>query len=103
MNNYSCRFFLCKILDALKYSSFKENVNYVFETYHDIVGGFAKWPNCNPDPLHTFMGLCGLSLVNYPELQPIHSALVITEKAHVFLKTLHSKWQSQTLVVNDCE
>lgn len=84
-----------KILDVLQYTSFKENVNYVFETYHDIIGGFAKWPNCNPDPLHTFMGICGLSLVNYPNLQPIHSALAISENAYKNLKNLHSKWTKE--------
>ncbi len=78
-------------------------MNYVFETYHGIVGGFAKWPNCNPDPLHTFMALSGLSLVDYPELQPINSTLVITERAHAYLKTLHSKWRCKSLIVNDCE
>ena len=61
-------FSFLKILDALQYSSYKENVNYIFETYNDLTGGFAKWPNCSPDPLHTYMGLCGLSLVNYPFL-----------------------------------
>lgn len=81
-----------KILDVLQYTSYKENIDYVFETYHDIIGGFSKWPNCNPDPLHTFMGLCGLSLVDYPNLQSIHSALVITDKTHDYLKSLHSKW-----------
>ncbi len=68
-------------------------MNYVFETYHDIIGGFAKWPNCTPDPLHTFMALCGLSLVNYPNLQQIQSALVISDKAYAHLKLLHLKWK----------
>lgn len=81
-----------KILDVLQYTSYKENINYVFETYHELIGGFSKWPNCNPDPLHTFMGLCGLSLVDYPRLQPIHSALVISQRAHEFVKSLHCKW-----------
>jgi len=83
-----------KILDVLHFSNYKENVNYVFETYHDIIGGFAKWPNCHPDPLHTFMGICGLSLVNYPNLEPIQSALVISNKAFDHLKSLHAKWQN---------
>jgi geranylgeranyl transferase type-1 subunit beta len=77
---------------VLQYTSYKENINYVFETYHELIGGFSKWPNCNPDPLHTFMGLCGLSLVEYPRLKPINSALVITQRAHEFLKSLHCKW-----------
>lgn len=86
-----------KILDVLQYTSYKENINYVFETYHEFIGGFAKWPNCNPDPLHTFMGLCGLSLVNYPNLQPIHSALVITNSAFEHLQGLHSKWSNKEI------
>ena len=86
-------FSFLKILNALQYSSYKENVNYIFETYNDLTGGFAKWPNCSPDPLHTYMGLCGLSLVNYPFLQPIHSALVISEKAFRHLEKLHLLWR----------
>jgi geranylgeranyl transferase type-1 subunit beta len=27
------------------------------------VGGFAKWPDQYPDVLHTYMALCGLSLL----------------------------------------
>lgn len=84
-----------KILDVLQYTNYKENINYVFETYHELIGGFAKWPNCNPDPLHSFMGLCGLSLVDYPNLQPIHSALVITDRAHEHLMKLHSNWSEK--------
>lgn len=81
-----------KILSSLQYSSYKENINYIFETYNQITGGFAKWPDCHPDPLHTFMGLCGLSLVDYPGLQPIHPSLVITQRAYNHLKNLHLSW-----------
>jgi prenyltransferase beta subunit len=40
------------------------------------------------------MGLCGLSLVNYPKLEPIHSALVITMRAYRHVKQLHNQWNS---------
>jgi geranylgeranyl transferase type-1 subunit beta len=29
-----------KILDTLKYSSFKENIDYIFDTYNEVTGGF---------------------------------------------------------------
>jgi geranylgeranyl transferase type-1 subunit beta len=67
-------------------------MNYIFETNHELVGGFAKWPSCSPDPLHTFMGLCALSLISYQHLKPIHPALVITQEAYDHLKELHKSW-----------
>jgi geranylgeranyl transferase type-1 subunit beta len=91
---------IIQILDALQYSSYNENVSYIFETYNDITGGFAKWPNCSPDPLHTFMGICGLSLVNYPNLRQIHPALVISMNAYKHLKNLHSKWKLNMKITN---
>jgi geranylgeranyl transferase type-1 subunit beta len=83
-----------KILDALQYSNYKENVNYMFDTFNSITGGFSKWPDCTPDPLHTFMALCGLSLVEYPQLESIHPALIITQRAFNHLKNIHKKWES---------
>jgi geranylgeranyl transferase type-1 subunit beta len=81
-----------KILDALKFTNYSDNINYVFETYNPITGGFAKWPDCNADPLHTYMAICGLSLVDYPWYLKIHPALVISMKAYEHLKKLHSTW-----------
>ena len=71
-------------------------MNYIFETYNEITGGFAKWPDCSADPLHTFMGLCGLSLVNYPTFEPIHPALAITTRAFNNLKSIHEKWEKDS-------
>ena len=53
---------------------------------------YIKGPDCAADPLHTFMGICGLSLVNYPTLEPIHPALVISMRAFQHLQNLHRKW-----------
>ena len=85
-----------QILDSLHYSNYIENINYVFETYSPVTGGFAKWPDCISDPLHTFTGLCGLSLVNYPKLQQVHPALTITMRTNEHLKALHAKWSTLT-------
>ena len=83
-----------KILGCLQHTNYSENVNYIFDTYNPVTGGFAKWPDCSADPLHSFLAICGLSLVNYPTYQSIHPSLIITERAHDNLKRLHSSWVS---------
>ena len=46
-------------------------------------GGFAKLPDVRPDVLHTYYGLAGLSIAGHvPGLQPIHTMLAITTRAH---------------------
>ena len=76
----------------MEYTNYTENRNYIFETNHEVVGGFAKWPSCHPDPLHTFMGLSALSLINFEGLKSIHPALVITQESYEHLMNLHKKW-----------
>ncbi len=71
-------------------------------------GGLSKWPDCNPgacvmmddvtghnsvcspmfctDPLHTYLGLCGLSLNGEEGLRHIHPALNISQRAEEWLK-----------------
>ena len=80
------------MLDALQYTNYTENINYVFETWSPITGGFSKWPDCSPDPLHTYMAVCGLSMVNYPSFLSIHPALVISNRAADNLKRIHELW-----------
>lgn len=36
-----------------------------------LMGGFGKDPDANPDPLHSYMSLAGLSLMAEPGLQPL--------------------------------
>ena len=43
------------------------------------------------DALHTYFGLCGLSLMQEPGLSEIHAALNITQRAADHLHNLHSK------------
>jgi len=45
------------------------------------IGGFSKWPDIFPDVLHTYFGLCGLSLIGEPGLLPIDCSLGITKRA----------------------
>lgn len=81
-----------KLIDMLQFTNYEDNVNYIFETFDDITGGFSKWPGFSPDPLHTFMGICALSLVNFSNFKKIHPALVISQEAYENLKKIHQKW-----------
>ncbi|KAJ3225577.1 Geranylgeranyl transferase type-1 subunit beta [Chytriomyces hyalinus] len=44
-------------------------------------GGFSKVPDCNADPLHSYMGLAGLSVAKEPGLLPLVPTLNLTERA----------------------
>ena len=66
-------------------------IPYVLSTQDSIVGGLAKWPGLTPDPIHTYLGLSGLALGNYPELRPVDPELNITKRARDFLEQLHQK------------
>ncbi|XP_065836516.1 geranylgeranyl transferase type-1 subunit beta-like isoform X2 [Oscarella lobularis] len=61
---------------------------FTLSTQSTVIGGLSKWPDCHPDPLHTYLGLCGLSLMNESGLQPIHPALNISRRATVAAKLL---------------
>lgn len=41
------------------------------------VGGFSKYPGGHPDILHSFYGVCGLSLAGVPGLKPVYGSLGI--------------------------
>ena len=49
-------------------------------------GGISKWPNYYPDVLHTYLGMCGLSIIGEKELLPIEASLGITKRAFANLK-----------------
>ena len=71
---------------------------FVFSTQDPIVGGLAKWPDQTPDPLHTCLGLAGLSLSHSIEgLWPVNPALNISERAVQHLQRIHNNeisWNS---------
>lgn len=85
-----------KILDSLHMSNYANNRKYVFETQDSVVGGFSKWPDTCTDPMHTYLGLAGLSLIGENGLSEIEPALNITKRAYEYLKTLHEKWNSES-------
>lgn len=55
--------------------------NFVLDTQDMVKGGFAKCEDVSPDPLHTQLGLGGMSLFGYPGLSPLNPALNITYKS----------------------
>lgn len=81
-----------KILDALHLSDYTENKAYVYQTQDCLVGGFSKWPDTCTDPMHTYLGLAGLSLIGDTDLLEIVPTLNITKRAYDHLKELHCQW-----------
>ena len=55
--------------------------SYTGRCQNKAMGGFSKFPDVTPDPLHSYMGLAGLSLVGHPELLPLDPALNISQRA----------------------
>ncbi|XP_051980910.1 geranylgeranyl transferase type-1 subunit beta [Xyrauchen texanus] len=85
-----------ELLDVFQYSNFDKNRNYILSTQDRLVGGFAKWPDSHPDPLHTYFGICGLSLIGEPDLRKVHPALNISDRAFDFLQRLHTVWRDDS-------
>lgn len=80
-----------KLLDAFELTNFRQNRAYILETQEPIVGGFAKWPQNLPDALHTYFGLCGLSLMGEKSTNAMDPALNLSQRAAKHLQELHMK------------
>ncbi|KAG5356660.1 Geranylgeranyl transferase type-1 subunit beta [Yarrowia sp. E02] len=50
-------------------------------TQNPLLGGFGKTPGQIPDPLHSYLGLCALSIFGQPGLGKIVPELCISERA----------------------
>ena len=48
------------------------------------------------DPLHTYFGICGLSLLGEPHLKPMHSSLNVSIPASNYLEQLQQAWSACT-------
>uniref|UniRef100_A0A8C7JDD6 Protein geranylgeranyltransferase type I, beta subunit n=1 Tax=Oncorhynchus kisutch TaxID=8019 RepID=A0A8C7JDD6_ONCKI len=44
-------------------------------------------------PLHAYFGICGLSLIGEANLQQVHTALNVSERAFEYLQHLHQTWR----------
>ncbi|CAH0385452.1 unnamed protein product [Bemisia tabaci] len=83
-----------KILGAFDLMNVEENRNFILSTQDLVVGGFSKWMDSGPDPLHSCLGLCSLSLMKVERLLEIHPALNVTQRAHNHLQKLHASGRS---------
>ncbi|KAG1057785.1 hypothetical protein G6F43_000390 [Rhizopus delemar] len=57
------------------------------------IGGFAKDPDSFPDLIHSYMGVATLSLLNEPNIQPMHPALNAPLSAYHHLKENTVFWK----------
>uniref|UniRef100_A0A0K8SRS5 Geranylgeranyl transferase type-1 subunit beta n=1 Tax=Lygus hesperus TaxID=30085 RepID=A0A0K8SRS5_LYGHE len=81
-----------KMLDFYQMVNFEENRKYIMSTECSIMGGFSKVRDVNPDPLHSYLGLCGLSFMGEKGLEEVHPALNMSMRAANFLHKLHQSW-----------
>lgn len=70
------------------------NTDFILANQNPLSGGIGKCDNEHVDPLHTFMGLAGLSLVKYEGLNPINPMLTMSENAVSHMRTIHTRWAS---------
>lgn len=61
-------------------------------TQNDVIGGFSKWVESMSDPLHTYMGLAGLSLIGEDGLREVVPTLNVTSRAYEHLKFVQKQW-----------
>jgi len=79
-----------KLLSAHQFIDRSVNRKFVLDTQCSVVGGLAKWIDHSSDPLHSYLGLAGLSVTDENGLEEIHPALNIT------LRT-YRHWQKLTI------
>ncbi|KAG5310021.1 PGTB1 transferase, partial [Acromyrmex insinuator] len=84
-----------ELLEFLNFSDAEQNKTFILNTQDTLVGGLAKFDNTPPDPLHTYLGLCGLSLLRQPGLCSINPELNISQRAYEHLQRIHKKWRSE--------
>eukprot|EP00095_Tigriopus_kingsejongensis_P011775 snap_masked-scaffold119_size336447-processed-gene-1.5 protein:Tk11775 transcript:snap_masked-scaffold119_size336447-processed-gene-1.5-mRNA-1 annotation:"geranylgeranyl transferase type-1 subunit beta-like" len=53
----------------------RQSASFVLTTQDPITGGLGKCPDVGSDPLHTYLGLAGLGLANYPGLKRVEPAI----------------------------
>lgn len=69
-----------KMLDKLHLADYRLSKAFTMSCQTPI-GGFGKCVENPPDVLHTYMALCGLSMMGAPGLRDIHCALGMTQRA----------------------
>lgn len=83
-----------ELLGAFQFIDYKENSEFLRSTQDEITGGFSKWPGSDPDPMHAYMGIAGLSLMGAEKVAPLQPALNVSQRAADHLKAIHRSWRS---------
>uniref|UniRef100_T1J3U5 Geranylgeranyl transferase type-1 subunit beta n=1 Tax=Strigamia maritima TaxID=126957 RepID=T1J3U5_STRMM len=83
-----------KMLGIIGMVDFVECREYVLSTQGLISGGLAKWPDASADPIHTYLGICGLALMGEEGLRKSFPALNISDKAAKHLHNIHKTWKN---------
>ncbi|BES87689.1 Protein geranylgeranyltransferase type I, beta subunit [Nesidiocoris tenuis] len=81
-----------KMLDFYEMVNYEENRKYVMSTQCLDTGGFSKVRFSYPDPLHSYLGLCGLSFMGENGLGEVHPALNMSMRAVNCLHKIHQSW-----------
>ena len=84
-----------KIIGHLDRVSTEEAVQFVLSTQDPLTGGMGKWPQVHADPLHSYMGLSGLSLLGECGLREVEPCLNITRRRYEWMEEIHEKWGSR--------
>ncbi|KAJ3346491.1 Geranylgeranyl transferase type-1 subunit beta [Entophlyctis luteolus] len=79
-----------RILGAYVYVDAEANRRFL-ESTCSAIGGFSKEPNMDPDPMHAYMGLAGLSIAGEPGLEPLVPHLNVSKRALEHLHA-HTVW-----------
>ncbi|KAF4524456.1 hypothetical protein B566_EDAN011879 [Ephemera danica] len=85
-----------KLLNIFDLIDYNENRKYIMSTQDLITGGFSKWEDTLADPLHTYFGICGLSLMGEEGLATIHPGLNFSQRAVDYLHKLHLSWRNNS-------
>lgn len=78
------------IMGSLNRINSERNRVFALHNANLITGGFSKNMESIPDPMHTCLSLCGLSLIGEENLNPINPALNITMRATNYLKQIQA-------------
>lgn len=76
------------IIGSLDRINKDKNRDFVLNNANSLTGGFSKNMDSIPDPMHTCLSLCGLSLIGEKELNSINPVLNITIRAANYLKKI---------------
>ncbi|CAF1143559.1 unnamed protein product [Adineta ricciae] len=84
-----------KLLGKESLINIDQNQTFLHATESKITGGFSKLPDSSADPLHSYLSLASLSLMNHDKLKSIHPALLFSvDVVERLEKDLHLKWNS---------